>query len=87
MERTYIKDLRGAIGKEVKIAGWVDVVRDQGKMVFFDFRDMTGKVQGVVLSHSTDSTNSLKSSSGQANKGDLVTKAKTIKNEWAVKVS
>ncbi len=28
---------------------WDDVRRDQGKMVFFDFRDMSGKVQGVVL--------------------------------------
>ncbi len=49
MERTYIKDLREYVGKEVSISGWVDVRRDQGKMVFFEFRDMTGKVQGVVL--------------------------------------
>ncbi|OGG64587.1 hypothetical protein A3C94_02970, partial [Candidatus Kaiserbacteria bacterium RIFCSPHIGHO2_02_FULL_55_17] len=31
------------------ISGWVDVRRDQGKMVFFDFRDRSGLVQGVVL--------------------------------------
>lgn len=31
------------------IKGWVDVARDQGKMAFFDFRDATGKVQGVVF--------------------------------------
>ncbi|MEN9921949.1 MAG: aspartyl-tRNA synthetase, aspartyl-tRNA synthetase [Candidatus Parcubacteria bacterium] len=31
------------------IKGWVDVVRDQGKMAFFDFRDRSGKVQGVVF--------------------------------------
>ena len=31
------------------IQGWVSVRRDQGKMVFFDFRDRTGYVQGVVL--------------------------------------
>ena len=47
--RIYIKDLKDYVGKEVVIAGWVDVRRDQGKMVFFDFRDMTGYVQGVVL--------------------------------------
>lgn len=47
--RVYIKDLKNYVGQEVKIAGWVDVRRDQGKMVFFDFRDMTGYVQGVVL--------------------------------------
>lgn len=31
------------------IKGWVDVRRDQGKMVFFDIRDRSGTVQGVVL--------------------------------------
>lgn len=49
MERIYIKDLKDHKGKEVTIAGWVDTVRHQGKMAFFDFRDMTGKIQGVVF--------------------------------------
>ncbi len=49
MQRTYIKDLGQKIGEEVIIKGWIDVRRDQGKLIFFDFRDMTGKVQGVVL--------------------------------------
>ncbi len=49
MERTYIKDLGEFAGKEVSISGWVDVRRDQGKMVFLDIRDMTGKIQCVVL--------------------------------------
>src|SRR3989344_818885 len=49
MQRTYIKDLAGKIGEEVSVSGWIDVRRDQGKMVFFDFRDVSGYVQGVVL--------------------------------------
>jgi len=49
MERTLIKDLKNKTGQEVKISGSIDVRRDQGKMVFFDFRDRSGKVQGVVL--------------------------------------
>lgn len=49
MERTYIKDLSSHVGENVLIQGWVSVRRDQGKMVFFDLRDMTGTVQGVVL--------------------------------------
>lgn len=53
MERTYIKDLSQKIGEEVIIKGWIDIRRDQGKLIFFDFRDMTGKVQGVVLPAST----------------------------------
>jgi len=49
MERTLIKDLVEHIGKEVLISGWVDVARNQGKMAFFDFRDRSGKAQGVVF--------------------------------------
>jgi len=49
MERTLIKELGKHIGETVSISGWVDVRRDQGKMVFFDFRDRSGLVQGVVL--------------------------------------
>ncbi len=47
--RTLIVDLGQSIGQEVTIKGWVSVRRDQGKMVFFDFRDRSGSVQGVVL--------------------------------------
>ena len=49
IKRTHIKDLKEHIGQEVVISGWVDVRRDQGKLIFFDFRDETGKIQGVVL--------------------------------------
>lgn len=49
MERTLIGQLNKHIGAEVSIKGWVHARRDQGKMIFFDFRDMTGTVQGVIL--------------------------------------
>jgi aspartyl-tRNA synthetase len=49
MERTLIKNLSEQKGSEVLIKGWVHVSRDQGKMAFIDFRDRTGKVQGVVF--------------------------------------
>ncbi|HEU4677368.1 MAG TPA: aspartate--tRNA(Asn) ligase [Candidatus Paceibacterota bacterium] len=49
MERTLIRELRNEIGKTVTIKGWVDVARNQGKVAFFDFRDRTGTVQGVVF--------------------------------------
>ncbi|MEX2028892.1 MAG: amino acid--tRNA ligase-related protein [Candidatus Paceibacterota bacterium] len=69
--RIYIKDLKDRVEKEVIIAGWVDVRRDQGKMVFFDMRDMTGKVQCVTLPiHSR-----------------AIEKAKEIRPEWVLKVS
>ncbi len=49
MERTLIGDLSKHIGETVSISGWVDVARNQGKMAFFDFRDRSGLVQGVVF--------------------------------------
>lgn len=49
MERTLLGDLKNKVGEKVLIQGWVSVRRDQGKMVFFGFRDRSGSVQGVVL--------------------------------------
>ena len=49
MDRTLIKNLGDKVGERVLIQAWVSVRRDQGKMVFFDFRDRSGSVQGVVL--------------------------------------
>lgn len=49
MHRTYIGELKNHVGKEVLLKGWVDVHRDQGKMIFLEMRDMTGKIQCVIL--------------------------------------
>ena len=71
MERTYIKDLKEKIGQEISISGWVDVRRDQGKMVFIDLRDVTGKVQAVVLPMHTEA----------------LEVAQRVRPEWVVSVS
>lgn len=52
MERTLISDLDKYIGKQVRIRGRVDTVRDQGKILFIILRDISGKVQTIA---STDS--------------------------------
>ncbi|PIR47183.1 MAG: hypothetical protein COV07_00710 [Candidatus Vogelbacteria bacterium CG10_big_fil_rev_8_21_14_0_10_45_14] len=49
MERTFIDELHPELEKTVLIKGWVDVRRDHGKLIFLDIRDMSGKVQCVVL--------------------------------------
>lgn len=49
MKRTLINNLSSKKGDAVLIKGWVHVCRDQGKMAFLDFRDRSGKVQGVVF--------------------------------------
>ena len=52
MERTLIKDLKNKKGEEATVSGWVDVRRDQGKLIFLDIRDISSKVQSVVLPNS-----------------------------------
>ncbi len=69
--RTYIKDLKECVGQEVLIAGWVDVRRDQGKMVFMDMRDMSGKVQCVIL----------------PNHSEAMEQVKEVRTEWVLKIT
>lgn len=47
MERTFVKNLKDSIGKEVRVRGRVDTIRDQGKIIFLMLRDRTGIVQSV----------------------------------------
>ena len=49
MERVLIQDVSEHVGERVKVMGWVNVRRDQGKLIFLDFRDATALVQGVIL--------------------------------------
>lgn len=70
-ERVLIGELGEHVGETVVISGWVDVRRDQGKMVFFDFRDRSGYVQGVVL----------------PSNDELMATAKEVRNEYVVSVT
>jgi nondiscriminating aspartyl-tRNA synthetase len=49
MKRTRIIDAPKFVGKQVKIAGWVNIRRDHGKLIFIDLRDATGIIQTVIL--------------------------------------
>ncbi|MEK7641769.1 MAG: aspartate--tRNA ligase [Patescibacteria group bacterium] len=71
MPRIYIRDLKNHVGSEVSISGWVDIRRDHGKLIFIDFRDMTGKVQSVAL----------------PNNAEAHAVAGTVRPEWVVRVT
>ncbi|MDP3784816.1 MAG: aspartate--tRNA ligase [bacterium] len=58
------------LDKEIELFGWIDVRRDHGKLIFFDLRDRSGKVQLVVT---------------PADK-ELHALAEKLRPEWVVKV-
>lgn len=49
MQRTLAKDTVGKVGEEIKLAGWVRIKRNHGKLVFVDVRDRSGLIQTTVL--------------------------------------
>jgi nondiscriminating aspartyl-tRNA synthetase len=71
MERTNIADLSAKVGQPVSVSAWVDVRRDQGKMVFLVLRDASGYVQSVVLPDQPES----------------IEAAHRLRPEWVVRVA
>jgi nondiscriminating aspartyl-tRNA synthetase len=69
--RILVKNISENVGNTVVMAGWVNIRRDQGKMVFFDLRDMSGILQCVVLPNHTEA----------------LEVAKDIRPEWVLKVT
>ncbi len=48
MNRTLAVDTNGKVGQKVTLYGWVNVIRDHGKITFIDLRDMSGLIQTVA---------------------------------------
>jgi nondiscriminating aspartyl-tRNA synthetase len=70
-ERVLVNAAPKHIGGEVSLAGWIAVRRDHGKLIFFDLRDRTGRVQLVVTPEKTA----------------VIEAAKEIRPEYAVTVT
>lgn len=71
MKRTLVAETPAHIGETVMLSGWVDVRRDHGKLVFIDLRDMSGKVQMVIL----------------PNHPEAHTVAQMLRSEWVIQVT
>jgi nondiscriminating aspartyl-tRNA synthetase len=69
-ERVLIGELKKHVDSEVTIAGWIDVRRDHGKLIFLDIRDRSGKVQAVAL----------------PNHKEALETASTLRAEWVIEV-
>ncbi len=48
MERILARDLKNKIGEKVKMYGWVELIRDLGKLCFYICRDRSGQFQVVI---------------------------------------
>src|SRR3989344_2488451 len=68
--RTLTSELGEYVGKEVECAGWVDVRRDHGKIIFVDLRDRSGTVQLVFI----------------PNDKETYEKASKLRSEWVIKI-
>ena len=70
MERILTYDTTNKVGEVVKVAGWVDVRRDHGKIIFIDLRDRSGILQLVFT---------------PGNK-ELYGLANNLRGEWVIEV-
>lgn len=70
-KRILVTETPSHIGDTVTLAGWVDVRRDHGKLIFIDLRDVSGKVQMVIL----------------PNHAEAHTLAQTLRSEWVIQVT
>lgn len=70
MLRNLINETPKLIGQEVKLAGWVNVRRDHGKIIFIDLRDRSGIIQAVVIPDNSEAYET----------------AKTLRSEYVVEI-
>lgn len=54
MERILTQQVREKIGQQIKIAGFVQIIRDQGNIKFLIIRDITGTIQVVIIKNNVE---------------------------------
>ena len=68
MERISASETAKRVGERVRVAGWVSVRRDHGKLIFIDLRDASGVLQLVF----------------RPDDAELSAKADTLRPEWVI---
>jgi aspartyl-tRNA synthetase len=61
MKRVQIEQVGESAGKQIKIAGFVQAIRDQGSIQFLIIRDISGTIQVVVTKDNIDAVKCVKS--------------------------
>jgi aspartyl-tRNA synthetase len=79
MKNIWLSETINLIGKEIEVFGWVDTVRDHGKIVFVDLRDRNGLLQCVINADS-------RGQSSADSRGNCFDIAKSIKPESVVQI-
>jgi len=82
--RVLTKDIINFEGKEVEIAGWVDVRRDHGKLIFIDLRDRSGIAQVVFAPNDKNLHEKADSSAPEGR--DSLSEAERLRAEWVVRI-
>jgi aspartyl-tRNA synthetase len=54
MERLQIEHLAKKVGEKVEIKGWIDTIREHGKITFLEVRDISGTVQTIVTAKDSE---------------------------------
>ena len=49
MEKIWLNETKDLVGKDVEVFGWIDSIRDHGKVIFIDLRDRSGLLQCVII--------------------------------------
>lgn len=71
IRRIYTNETVKFVGQKVKLAGWVDVRRDHGKIIFIDLRDKNGIIQVVFIPKDKE----------------LYESANSLRPEWVIEIS
>ncbi|KKR10191.1 MAG: Aspartyl-tRNA synthetase [Parcubacteria group bacterium GW2011_GWA2_39_18] len=79
-KRIFIEETINKVGEDVEVAGWVNVRRDHGKIIFIDLRDKTGLLQVVFYGDIAQKADVLRSEWVLKIKGKIAQRPEKLQN-------